>query len=336
MNVNKPTNLPTPANETRDEEKRSTLLERASGAFGFDKFKPASVPLILEGEKAKKFASKRKPGERPAHARKAPVAASPSEGEQSQRPVDERPALEFSGEKRHIVRSVLGEQGIIDPDGGASQLLEEFRIVKRQVLATAKAEGTALSRRVLVCSPHPSEGKTFCAINLAIAIAAGRDSEVVLIDADFGKPSVLSRLGLETEKGFMDVLSDPEARIEDCVIGTDIPGLWVIGAGTREMRDSEYLASDRTWEMLDMLSQGAPNRILIFDSPPALVATPAAELAKHVGQTLLVVRAGETGKVALEDTIDQLSACPDIRLLLNDATFSPSGRRFGSYYGYDE
>ena len=37
-----------------------------------------------------------------------------------------------------------------------------------------------------------------------------------------------------------------------------------------------------------------------------------------------------------DDAIDLLSACPDIKLLLNDVTFSPSGRKFGSYYGYGE
>jgi len=36
------------------------------------------------------------------------------------------------------------------------------------------------------------------------------------------------------------------------------------------------------------------------------------------------------GKIA----ISLLSACPNIQLLLNAVHFSPSGRRFGSYYGY--
>ena len=37
---------------------------------------------------------------------------------------------------------------------------------------------------------------------------------------------------------------------------------------------------------------------------------------------------------ALDDAISLLSGCPNIQLLLNAASFSPSGRRFGSYYGY--
>ena len=53
-----------------------------------------------------------------------------------------------------------------------------------------------------------------------------------------------------------------------------------------------------------------------------------------VGQTLVVVRAERTGEAALQDTISLLSGCEDIKLLLNGVQFSPTGRRFGSYYGY--
>jgi hypothetical protein len=48
------------------------------------------------------------------------------------------------------------------------------------------------------------------------------------------------------------------------------------------------------------------------------------------------VRADTTGQSAIEDALSLLSTCPDIKLLLNAAHFSPSGRRFGSYYGYGE
>ena len=96
---------------------------------------------------------------------------------------------------------------MIVPEGTVSGLVEEFRIVKRQLIQAARAKGTARSRRVLVCSPHPGEGKTFCATNLAIAMAAERESEVLLVDGDFAKPSVLSTLGLPKGAGFMDCLA---------------------------------------------------------------------------------------------------------------------------------
>jgi exopolysaccharide/PEP-CTERM locus tyrosine autokinase len=243
----------------------------------------------------------------------------------------------FSGVQHPVSRAHLREQGLIEPEGAVTGLLEEFRIVKRQLLQSAREgqhEGIHNAQRVLICSPLPGEGKTFCAVNLALAIAAERDSEVLLVDADFAKPSVLSVLGLPGGPGLMDALADPSIRVEDCVIGTDIPGLSVLPAGNQTTHDSELVASNRTAQVLDRLTQGAPNRMVIFDSPPALAASPAAELAKYVGQAVLVVRADSTGQSAIEDALHLLSNCPDIKLLLNAAMFSPSGRRFGSYYGY--
>ncbi|MCH2487663.1 MAG: AAA family ATPase [Erythrobacter sp.] len=262
----------------------------------------------------------------------APVPAKPVD--------DDVPAARLPRDTKSIDRENLRKQGFVNPDAGASALREEFRIVKRQVLASAQADGSPLSRRVLICSPHTGEGKTFCAVNLALSMASERDIEVVLIDADFAKPSIMATFGLErasgTKQGFMNALKDDTIRPEELVVATDVPGLFLMPAGERTGSDAEYLASERTAKVLDRLTRGAKNRILIFDSPPALAASPAAELAKHVGQALLVARADATARAALEDAVDLLSACPDIRLILNDATFSPSGRKFGSYYGYGE
>lgn len=333
------------------EAKESSLLERASGAFGFDPFKPAPVPHRLADEAMKRARVRRteaeaappQPTPAPAPEPVAEVAAEPPRPAlpaavpPSQVTIERQVgAVALQGKRFPVDRELLREQGLIVPDGAVGALVEEFRIVKRRVLESARAEGTALSRRILVCSPHPGEGKTFCASNLAIALAAERDSEVLLIDADFAKPSILSTFGLPKGPGFMDCLANDDVQPEDLVIGTDIPGLWVLPAGNHTNADSEYLASRRTDEVLDRLSMGAPNRVLIFDSPPALAASPAAELAKHVGQAILVARADATAQSALEDAVELLSGCPDIKLLLNAAHFSPSGRKFGTYYGYGE
>jgi Mrp family chromosome partitioning ATPase len=240
---------------------------------------------------------------------------------------------------RHAVdRARLRDQGMIVPEGAVSGLMEEFRIVKRHLLLQAaelRREGAgSAAQRVLICSAHPGEGKTYCAVNLALAMAAEKENEVILVDADFAKPSVLSALGLPGGPGLMDALADPAIDVADCVLGTDVPGLWVLPAGEATTSDSEYLSAARAKAVLDRLSEGAPNRIVIFDSPPALAASPAAELAKFVGQVLVIVRADRTGQGAVEDAVKLLSACPNIQLLLNGVQFSPSGRRFGAYYGY--
>ena len=187
--------------------------------------------------------------------------------------------------------------------------------------------------RVLIASANPGEGKTFSAVNLALSLAVEADHDVLLIDADIAKPSVLEALGLEDGPGLMDALADAHLPLGDCLIQTDIPGLKVMPAGTGHMHDTELLASARTDALLAQLEQGVPGRILIIDSPPVLAASPAAVLAGHVGQTIMVVRADETLESALRDAIGLMGACPHIQLLLNGVKYSPGGRRFGTYYG---
>jgi Mrp family chromosome partitioning ATPase len=313
----------------RKSARRASLFERADAAFGLDRLGSAGVPANLPAtprparvpvpKNTFDDQSQRQPAAQPAAS-----AAAPQDP-----PVERR--VEFKGPRVAIDRDLLRKEGLIVPEEPVTGLLEEFRIIKRELLADARVAGDAAARRVLVCSPLPGEGKTYCATNLAIALAAERDIEVVLIDADMLSPAITRRLGVGIEEGLMDVLADTSLHPEDLVLSTDIEGLFLLPAGTGGAQDAEYLASRRTGEVLERLTRGAPNRILIFDTPPALAASPAAELAAHVGQALLVVRADETSRASLEDARQLLSACPDIKLLLNATQFSPSGRRFGDY-----
>lgn len=337
--------IPTPGKST---------FERAEELFGGEGFSPAPVPKDLApgkplGKVSKPSpaplaepATQTPPAPQPAMPQAAepqdvaPIAAAPIAAEPASPPVK---PLRLAGPIHEVDREELQRHGLIQPEAQVTRLLEEFRIVKRDILSAirkARESGDAeVARRILICSPLPNEGKSFCAVNLALALAAEKDSEVVLVDADFAKPSILSMLGLPRGTGLMDVLANPKVQLEDCILSTDISGLHVLPAGSHTNSDSEFLTSSRTKDVLARLTAGAPNRIVIFDSPPALAASPAAELANHVGQALVVARADRTGQSALEDALTLLSACPDIKLVLNAAHFSPSGRRFGAYYGQE-
>lgn len=247
---------------------------------------------------------------------------------------------------RHVApidRGVLERGGMLMPGAPIGPLAEEFRMVKRQLLLTARAvaakdtaKAADRARMILVCSAQPSEGKTFCAINLALSMATEKDVEVLLVDADFPKPDVLPRLGLPNGPGLLDVLTGSVANVEDCIIDTDVPQLSVLPAGTRSVSDTELLASDRARAVIDSLATANPRRIVIFDSPPALAASPASVLALHVGQVMLVVRADRTSESDLRQAVNTLDGCEDIQLVLNSVSFQPGGRRFGSYYEYGE
>lgn len=238
-----------------------------------------------------------------------------------------------------IDRGMLAESGMIVPGAPVGPLAEEFRLIKRQLLVTRErvAEGGSpdKARTVLVCSAKPGDGKTFCAVNLALSMAAERDTEVLLVDADFAKPDVLGQLGLAETPGLLDALSDSHIDVETLVIRTDVGGLSILPAGTRTATDTELLASARTRAVIARLLDANPRRIVIFDSPPALAASPASVLAMLVGQVMLVVRADRTPESELRQAVQQLDGCDHIALVLNAVSFVPGGQRFGTYYGQE-
>jgi Mrp family chromosome partitioning ATPase len=244
------------------------------------------------------------------------------------------PMREARGDYHPIDREGLTRDAFVDPAAPPTALSEELRIVKRQLLAKAFApDASPKDRLVLVNSAHPGDGKTWLTVNLALSLSAERDIDILLVDSDFGKPSLCKHLGLPAGPGFMDALVDPSLDVADLVIRTDVPNLSVLRSGRQLNDDTEVLASDRTRALLNSLVAGHPRRIVLFDSPPALAASAASELARHVGLVLLVVRADRTSDVALRDAAQLLSACPNIHAVLNGVKFSSSGRRFGAYYG---
>jgi protein-tyrosine kinase len=299
---------------------KPSLIERAAQSYDFSELLRNAEPVATEP--ARKVEPVAEP---PA----ASVVSVPSA-----QPVTR--AADVSAIDLHHLR----DSGFIVPGAPPSALSEEFRLIKRQILL--KAFGSHGStpvdrgRLALICSAQPNEGKTFCAINLALSLTSESDLEVLLVDADVAKPEVLSSLGLSGSMGLMDALADPAIDAESLVIRTDIPNLSVLPAGRQSNSDTELLASARTRAVIDGLAAKSPRRIILFDSAPALAASPASVLAMHVGQTLLVVRADQTTESELRDTISLVDACPVIQLMLNAVTFSGSNRKFGSYYGFGE
>lgn len=310
--------------------KPSSLIERASEMYDFRKSLGQGTPDLPD---ALPVAEPAAPVAEPTNSAPAPVPASAPAPRPIARAYSSLPVAA-------IDRDRLREAAFIVPDGPVTSISEEFRIVKRRLLASIQAEANAglgaAAQRILICSAQPNEGKTYSAINLALSIATEQDHDVLLVDADFAKPSILSSLGIEGKRGLMDALANPNVAVEECIIPTDIRGLSILPAGRQTNTDSEYLASARTTEVLARLTEGHPGRIVIFDSPPLLAASPAATLAQHVGHALVIVRADVTSERALRDALGLISGCNQIQLLLNGVKFSPTGRSFGSYYGYGE
>ncbi len=232
---------------------------------------------------------------------------------------------------------ILHQKNIQTNEDEDSITMEEFRIVKRSLLLNAFAKGDAAIKNgniILVTSTQPDEGKTFCAVSLAMSMAAERDLTVLLVDADVSKPDVLKTLGIKGGKGLIDVIENKDMDLRECLIRTNISNLTILPAGKKHRLTTELLASGRMGEIIDEIARRYHDRVIIIDSPPVLASSAASVLALHVGQILYVVEAEKTREEELGDALKMIEKCKNINLLLNKARFTAGKKRFGSYYGY--
>jgi protein-tyrosine kinase len=232
-----------------------------------------------------------------------------------------------------IDREHLRRHGAVEPDGARTPVAECFRLIKSQLLLGAtSAEGSpAPGKVIMVTSALPGEGKTYCAVNLAISIALERDRSVMLIDGDVANPSVPGMLGLAPGRGLMDLLVDQKLAIEDFLCTTDIGKLSILQAGTAHSHATELLASDAMRALIQEVSERYQDRIVIFDSPPLLAASEAGVLAGHIGQIVVVVEAGKTSERILEDALGRIDVSKVAGLVLNKGRGHRQGYGYGAY-----
>lgn len=227
----------------------------------------------------------------------------------------------------------LAEQGMLTHEGGRSSVAEDFRIIKRPLLRQARASGAESVRHgnlIVVTSAMPGEGKTYCAVNLAMSIAMEMDITVLLVDADVARPSVLKVLGLPPEPGLMDVLLDPQLAMADVILKTNVANLSILPAGRSNKHATELLASRAMSRLLAEIASRYADRVVVFDSPPLLITSEAHALVGQMGQVVMVVEAETTTQHAVKEALRQIESCEHIHLIYNKTKSFPGN----DYYGY--
>ena len=228
-------------------------------------------------------------------------------------------------------------EGFVVPSAPRTRLADEFRVIKRPLLANIHGLSATPVRRancILVTSSLAGEGKTFSAVNLALSLASEVDSRVLLIDCDAVRPQVMERLGLDNEgPGLLNMLREPGLALSDVILRTNIPKFSLLPAGRADSHATELLASEAMRAIIDELAARYQDRILVFDAPPLLAAPETRILASLVGQIVVVVEAHKTSQQTVIDAIAQLESCPVVMTILNKAT-GPTQAAYGQAYEY--
>ena len=205
---------------------------------------------------------------------------------------------------------------------------DRFRLVQAKLksLQTLKKLKT-----LLITSPLPGDGKSTVALNLAAALCQQGTRPVLLLEADVYRPTLVKKLGLKPWAGLTECYklgSDPMQAIRRIA-----PlGFYLLPAGQPVDDDrSSPLQSDFATQLIKALSSSSFSWILV-DAPPT---TPVAEILGLKGQSdgiLLVARAGETPRQALEESTRNLGRDHVVGIVLNGV--EGLDRTYSKYYGY--
>lgn len=230
----------------------------------------------------------------------------------------------------------LEKNGFLVPALVRSQLAVEFRHIKRPLLKAVR-DGEAAAGKyaniIMVSSALAGEGKTFCAINLAMSIAMEVDSSVLLIDADVLRPSVLPSLGLSAAEGLLDLLEDPKKDLAGVLLRTNVAKLTLLPAGRPNANSTELLASVAMENLLGELATRYSDRIIVIDTPPLLLTTESRVLAAKVGQILMVIEASRTTQSDIVQAFAAVEQCPFVYSILNKCAVPDNKGGYG-YYDY--
>ncbi|MFL5493754.1 MAG: GumC family protein [Gemmatimonadales bacterium] len=205
------------------------------------------------------------------------------------------------------------------------------------LLANVTFARSAPTQVVVVTSPLAGDGKTTCAVNLAITLAMRR-SKTLLLDADLRRGMVHTALGAARAPGLSEVLSRSlpvGEAIREIKVGE--PGGWLhfLTTGSVPPNPTVLLESANFKALLERL-KGEYDTIIV-DSPPVNIISDASILGLASDAALVIARSGVTDSAALAYAVEQLTrvGVPLLGVVLNDIDFKREATYDSSYRSYN-
>src|ERR1700729_1504794 len=146
-------------------------------------------------------------------------------GEPRQLDVDWR---NFLTHCRNIPFRPAPETHLIDLDRPHEVPAEEFRSLRTRL---NHLQGQQDLHSIVVTSASPAEGKSFTAVNLALA-QSQLETPVLLADLDLRRPVIHNLFQCERTPGFSDFLLE-EKPLEDCIRKIEGTNLYFMPAGSQ-------------------------------------------------------------------------------------------------------
>ncbi len=212
-----------------------------------------------------------------------------------------------------------------------SALAESFRSLRSSMQYILKDN----KKKVLtITSTISGEGKTFCAINLAVIMAmAGK--KTLLLSLDLRRPTIHRAFNIKNTTGLSTYLSD-QSKADEIIHTSPIENLFIANAGPIPPNPAELIGSGRLIKFMEKINMDFD--YIIIDTPPVAVVTDALLLQNIVDIYIFVIRHGYStiNTLQLINDLYNKKELKNLVVLVNDVRtkgYYGYGYRYG--YGYD-
>ena len=186
-----------------------------------------------------------------------------------------------------------------DPFGARS---EHFRTLRSQLMMRVFAEGET-RRALALVSPDAGDGRTYCASNLAVALAqlGGR---TLLVDADLRSPRVHDIFKMGNRTGLSGILSGRSDHKAIHQVAA-VPSLFVLPAGTTPPNPLELVERPAFGMLVRELATKFDH--VIVDTPAAAHGADASVIAARCSAAVIIARKDRSHFATLQELVASFS-----------------------------
>jgi len=212
------------------------------------------------------------------------------------------------------------ESHLLDLNNSHDTPAEEFRTLRTRLnhLQTLQPLHT-----VVVTSPSPAEGKSFTAVNLALAQSHLAESSVLLADFDLRRPIIHNLFQIDRAPGLSDYLTG-QCSFPQALRRLEGMNLYLLPAGSPVKNPLELLNMRQAKVLFEELPRSF--NWAIFDTPLATLAD----------GTILVVKIGSTTFDNVTRAMQSLCENNVLGIVANGARASELYSKYTYYYSRSE
>jgi capsular exopolysaccharide synthesis family protein len=214
-------------------------------------------------------------------------------------------------EFRRLPIQVASNSAVILARGLDHRVSEQYRLIRTKIV-----QHPAHPKMLIVTSPGPGDGKTISSLNIAGILALCDDANILLIEADFRRPTLSTTLGLPNEPGLANCLRG-SCTLQDAIVRVEqFPNLYVLPVGKSEVNPAELLDTER-WQSVCATVRRHFDYVIV-DTPPIGVADYDLIEAKCDG-VIVVVRPDHTDRSLCMAAFEQIPIDKRLGVMMNCA-----------------